>query len=301
MNNGKYWDRAWSLVDGCTPCSPGCDHCWSRSLNSRFGKWPDKVTPRPDRLTIPLSVKKPHIWCIWNDLFHEDVSIEFIDDVLEVISACPQHIFFVLTKRDHLIEEKLYDSTADHGCRVLGGGDYLRNLWVGVTVCNQQEADIKIPMLLESWPGKKWLSIEPMLGPVSIEEYCMGFDPYWTPDRDDDGLVRLSDPGIHWIVCGGETGPHARPIHRNWVRSIRDQCATAGVPFFFKQWGEYLTIPEAADLAIKTDIIDLLNANSLGGGFLRVGTKRAGRLLDGREWNERPGELYGIIETEKEN
>jgi protein gp37 len=223
------------------------------AMGKRFKKWPERVTIRPDRLDIPLKRKKPTVYAIWNDLFHEDVPLAFIDDVLDVISASPQHTFLALTKRAHLIEEKLYGVSPDDRlevcsvnfvrCRELGGGDYLSNLWVGVTVCNQEEADIKIPLLLEAWPGKKWISVEPMLGPIDMS-WSLG------------AIAGTKLPYISSVVLGGETGPHARPMQPDWVRSIRDQCEAAGVPFFLK----YLN-------------------------------KKSGRLLDGREHNELPWRL----------
>ena len=251
ISNGRYWNAGWQLIDGCTPCSPGCDNCWSAALDHRFhsegahnqkkrtrkytfctdrdGKFNGHIILHPDRLEVPLKRKKPTVWCIWNDLFHEDVPTSFIDNVLGIVSACPQHTFLVLTKRAHLIEDALFNN----GYRVLGGGDSLPNLWIGVTVCNQEEADLKIPLLLKSWPGKKWISLEPLLSEIE-------FDPHWTQRIDA-------------VILGGETGPHARPMSPDWVRSVRDQCQTAGVPFFLK----YLN-------------------------------KKDGRILDGREHNELP-------------
>lgn len=274
--NGKYWDRAWSLVDGCKPCSPGCDNCWSAALMHRFYKhhcdydysdspigltaeWKPVFTGNiilhPDRLKAPLKRKKPTIWSIWNDIYHEDVPLGFIDDVLDVISACPQHTFLALTKRAHLIEDKLYDDTLECGIRNLGGGDYLGNLWIGVTVCNQEEADLKIPLLLKSWPGKKWISIEPMLEEIKNLKLCTddcskGFG------SNVIGACCDCIQGIDAVVLGGETGPHARPMHPDSVRSVRDKCQAANVPFFLK----YIN-------------------------------KEMGRVLDGREHNDLPWRL----------
>jgi len=245
--SGKYWDKAWSLVDGCTPCSPGCDNCWSAALALRFtgegmlhvknrNQWEfnGNIILHPDRLDVPLRRKKPTVYAIWNDLFHEQVPLSFIDDVLDVISACPQHTFLVLTKRAHLIEEKLYDVTPEYGIRNLGGGDYLGNLWLGVTVCNQEEADIKIPLLLKAWPGKKWISIEPMLGPIKNIKLCTDNCDRGFSSSNIIGPCRDCTQGIDAVVLGGETGAHARPMHPDWVRSVRDQCEKAGVPFFLK-------------------------------------------------------------------
>lgn len=238
-----------------------CDYDYSDSPIGLTENWTPVFTGNiilhPDRLDVPLKRKKPTVFQIWNDLFHESVPLSFIDNVLEIISACPQHTFLVLTKRAHLIEEKLYDVTPKQGIRNLGGGDYLGNLWIGVTVCNQEEADLKIPLLLKSWPGKKFLSIEPMLGPIKNIILCTdccskGFN------SNTIGPCCDCIQGIDAVVLGGETGPHARPRLHSWVRSVRDQCQASEVPFFFKQWG----------------------GNKIN--------KDTGRLLDGREHNELP-------------
>jgi protein gp37 len=110
----------------------------------------------------------------------------------------------------------------------------------------------------------------------------------------DDGEDSGTEGKIDGVICGGETGYSARPMHPDWVRSLRDQCAIADVPFFFKQWGEFLSIPEAGNLDIKVSMVDAMNANTIGSGFLRVGHKKAGRLLDGREHNELPWSAFSL-------
>jgi len=294
----KYWDKPWSLVDGCTPCSPGCDHCWSAAMASRFqgnyNLYPAQVVDNrmfignvfllADRLSIPLKRKKPTVYAVWNDFFHESVPTEFIDDALEVMAACPQHTFLVLTKRAHLMEEKIYGVTPYHGCRALGGGDYLPNVWWGLTVCNQQEADEKIPVFLQA-PGKKFLSIEPMLGEIDINEVM----PIYIEEEESD---------IQAIILGGETGLGARPMHPDWVRSVRDQCAAAGVLFFFKGWGEWVefTVNGRDGFTSKHYWLDengTLHDQSDAPTddcvcVKRTGKKAAGRLLDGRTHDDLP-------------
>ena len=138
----------------------------------------------------------------------------------------PQHLFLILTKRP----EKMLD--------IFKPTSGLPNMWIGVSVENQKQADARIPILLQIPAAKCFVSIEPMLGPIRLQHYGTG-------------------TSIDWVICGGESGPGARPMHPDWPRSIRDQCQSAGVPFFFKQWGG-------------------------------INKKTAGRLLDGQEWNERP-------------
>lgn len=224
---GKYWDRAWSLVDGCTPCSPGCDHCWSMAMGKRFKKWPDRVTIRPGRLDTPLKTRKPTVFCLWNDLFHEDVQYEFIVDTFRHIGGTGHHTYLILTKRP----QRMYDFITDKNVKMVFKrerrapiGIAWHHVWLGVTVCNQQEANEKIPLLLQTPAAHRWISIEPMLGPVDVS---------WSLGK----IVGTKLPSIDAVILGGETGPGARPLHPDWVRSVRDQCQSAGVPFFLKSLG----------------------------------------------------------------
>lgn len=251
IKTGRYWDKPWTLVSGCTACSPGCTHCWALAMERRFRFKPFKddksglhdtsVQLHPERLDIPLRRKKPTVWAIWNDLFHEDVADEFIRRALINMVSCTEHIFLILTKRPKRIlnfwsKWKTIPPAA-------------RNIYWGITVCNQQEADEKIPILLQIPAAVRWVSIEPMLGPVDL----LAVPAQKTPGYAG---LKLSDM-LHWVVLGGETGPGARPMNSEWALSIKNQCVAAGVPFFFKKWGT-------------------------------AWGKNVGRLLDGREWNELP-------------
>lgn len=269
IDTGKYWDKAWSLVSGCTPCSPGCDHCWSTKMTYRFEhhdiflprqltnserQFSGRISIHPEHLDIPLKRKKPTVWAIWNDLFHEDVPFEFIEDAFEVMRHDSfGHIFLVLTKRPKRIldywdwrQEVLLNPSVHMA--------WPENVWLDVTVCNQEEADEKIPLLLQIPAAVRWVSIEPMLGPIHF-----GLRQEW-PNKPI--LSNNARSTIDWLVLGGETGPGARPMHPDWVRSVRDQCQAAGVPFFFKNWGARPP--------------------------LKLRKLNYGRLLDGRTWNELP-------------
>jgi protein gp37 len=268
---GKYWDRAWSLVDGCTPCSPGCEHCWSMAMAKRFKKWPDRVTVRPDRLDIPLKTRKPTVFAVWNDLFHEDVRTSFIAAAFNEICRAHlrDHTFLILTKR----AERMKNTMIDFFEKIDFATVFYR-CWLIATVCNQQEADEKIPLLLQTPAAHRGISIEPMLGPIDIQKW---FGPQ--TEGQWMNVVECGFPansyGIHTVILGGETGPGARPIHPDWVRSVRDQCKAAGVPFFFKQWGKHL--PSYGD------IYGDWNAPPM---HVLVGDKS--RLLDGCEHNDLP-------------
>lgn len=310
IENGRYWDRAWSLVDGCTPCSPGCDHCWSAGMVSRFsgsrlvdedgspyivenGKFTGEIIPHPDRLNIPFKTRKPTVFAVWNDLFHESVPAEFVQAAYTTMANARQHTFLVLTKRAKRMCDlsKAADETGLTLREVIRGFN-LPNVWHGLTVCNQKEVDAKIPIFLLV-PGKKFLSIEPMLSDINFGVDLFQLFPLDNPDaREPDNISA--------VILGGETGPGARPMHPDWVRSARDQCAAAGVPFFFKQWGEHVPgelindgRPEPWRRWQNDDpeswfLEEYGKHDNPSVNFFRSGHVRAGRLLDGRTHDDLP-------------
>jgi protein gp37 len=210
------------------------------------------------------------------DLFHPEVDWQFLDDVFRTIRRNIDHIFIVLTKRPE---------TAWHyiKSRALKGNYLLqtsKNLWLGVSVENQKRADERIPILLQIPAKVRFVSIEPMLGPVDLT------------DIELTASIRLNAltgggniPGLDWVILGGETGPEARPMNPDWVRSVRDQCQEAGVPFFFKQWGEWWQPPSGKTEILKDFNYPLYHHEY---GMFKVGKKAAGRELDGRIWEEWP-------------
>lgn len=237
--NIEWCDESWNPVTGCTPVSEGCENCYARRmanrLSGRFGYPADdpfRVTFHPDRLDEPVRLKKAKriFVCSMGDLFHEDVQTEWIDDILAVIAACPQHTFLVLTKRPKNIEAKLYEGTLENPARELGGGDFLPNLWLGVTAENQQRADERIPVLLDPMrtPGfKKFVSVEPCLESIHIPPVFLG-------------------PGkVEWVICGAETSRGARHMDPAWALDLLAQCRVAVVPFFIKKMSKRQPIPEA--------------------------------------------------------
>ncbi len=297
LSTGKYWDRAWSLIDGCTQVSPGCDHCWLRDMDRRFH--PENlqgVKFRRDRLLEPTKRKKPTVYAVWSDLFHEDIEqIEQWDALSIMGHDCPQHTFLILTKRP---EVAVNADLAEISSRWP-----FPNIWLGVTAENQEQADKRIPILLQIPAAVRGVSVEPMLGPVKIINYLHVPYPDARPEMKSlyaDAWRKLH-PVLDLVICGGETGPGARPMHPDWARSLRDQCQTAGVPFFFKQWGEWShldwrhTLPKRGDAWVWPDgdfrIIDGGEhpAQIQGCALMRkVGKKLAGRLLNGREWSQFP-------------
>jgi len=241
MTHIEWADEVWSPVTGCTKISPGCKHCYAermaKRLRGRFGypkDEPFQVTLHPERLIGPKKWKKPRMVfvCSMGDLFHEDVPFDFIHQVFNVMADCRGigHTFLVLTKRPKRMlrffksEDRLYIPP--------------KNVWLGVTAENQEQADKRIPILLQIPAKVRFVSVEPMLGPIDLltDKY------HWL---EFDGIY----PGLDWVICGGESGPVARPMNPDQARELRDQCKAAGVPFFMKQIDKRTPIPD--DLMIR--------------------------------------------------
>lgn len=287
------------------------------------GRWTGKLAAAPDEtLTQPLRWKRPRRIFVnsMSDLFHEALPDETIDRVFAVMALCPQHTFQVLTKRAARMRRYM---TADdgfgrwgyieHHARKLAkvpngktlahyGGSCLPNVWLGVSTEDQATADERIPHLLATPAAKRFISAEPLLGAIDLA--CVPWPEGWERPIDDlsDGIspLRFNRARIDWVIAGGESGPRARPMHPDWARSLRDQCAEANVPFFFKQWGEW-----APDFHRHIEIVDTSNegtywpdgtigpghASRKGGygkGMCRVGKAAAGAELDGKIHREFP-------------
>jgi protein gp37 len=218
--------KTYNPVTGCTKISPGCQNCYAERMSKRLaGRCgypkddPYAVTLHPDRLNEPLRWKKPSriFVCSMSDLFHDDIPARYIFEVLDVIRKCPQHIFQVLTKRPERMRDifKMIDPICQY-----------KNLWLGVTAENQEQTDKRIPVLSQTPAEIRFVSVEPMLGPVDLSRHLMYLD---------------------WVICGSESGPGRRPTEISWIRSLRDQCVSAGVSFFLKQMdvdGQLVKMPE---------------------------------------------------------
>lgn len=281
----------WNPVTGCTKVSEGCRNCYAEGIAKRF--WGERkftdVRCHPDRLDAPRHWKKPRRVFVnsMSDLFHPDVPFEFIDRVFGAMTMACEHTFMILTKRPRMMLDWFNWTTHNKT-----GLWPLPNVWLGVTVENQKAANERIPLLLKTPAVVRFVSVEPMLGEVDMTQAMYGINP---PGMNVFGFTDGFgyEACLDWVICGGETGPGARPMHPDWARSLRDQCQSAGVPFFFKQWGEYLDIDTAMVRELTTSYDSKYMPYTKVPGyelpFVRVGKKLAGRLLDGREWNEIPG------------
>ena len=232
LSSIEWTDATWNPVTGCSKISPGCKHCYAERMAKRLESMGQpryrngfQLTLQPDVVDQPLTWRKPRLVFVnsMSDLFHDEVPFSFLKRVFEVMSAAHWHVFQVLTKRS----ERL--------AAVAGKLTWPPNVWMGVSVESEDYTN-RIAHLGSVPAAVRFLSVEPLLGPID----------------------NLALRNIDWVIVGGESGPQARPIEPNWVRSIRDDCLLAGVPFFFKQWG---------------------------------GTRKSttGRVLDGRTWDELPG------------
>ncbi|WP_292974998.1 phage Gp37/Gp68 family protein [Mycobacterium sp.] len=281
----EWTDATWNPVTGCDKVSPGCDHCYAETIAHRFDgtkAYPNgfRVTLRPERVNQPIRWRRPRRIFVnsMSDLFHDQVPTPWLAEFFAVMAATPRHTYQILTKRHGrmriLLNEPGFAAMVIDRARGKSDGAHtewpLPNVWLGVSTENQRWADIRIPALLDTPAAVRFISAEPLLGPIDLQ---LAVDP----ERGNGFWSSVSR--LHWVIAGGESGPGARPMHPDWARSLRDQCETAGVPFLFKQWGEFT--PETVALPLSGEP---------GIGMRRVGKKAAGRELDGRTWDQYPQE-----------
>jgi protein gp37 len=365
----EWADHTFNPWIGCTKVSPACDHCYAETLaTARLGvQWGPHAERRR---TAESTWRQPLAWnrkaeragrryrvfcASLADVFDNAVPTEWLVDLLDLIRITQHLDWLLLTKRPQLIRRRLqeaFDTLArgiDRGDLLAWIGAWLHgeppaHVWLGTTVENQAEADRRIPHLLAVPAAKRFLSMEPLLGPVDLSGWLPGDDGCEECDdnhpasprcrRDDiprdqqcprNRAVFITHEGprdasgfpewvgvdrvtLDWIITGGESGPRARPSHPDWFRSLRDQCQAAGVPFFFKQWGEWLPGEWGQPPLIEwqdgqnedrhrvpcettrdfDDGLDLVAEGEIHAVFKRVGKKAAGAMLDGREWRELP-------------
>lgn len=303
----EWTDATWNPILGCSRVSEGCRHCYAEAIAARFGggektiysglttivnghpQWTGKIV-ETKQLLQPLSWRKPRRVFVnsMSDLFHENVTDEQRDRIFAVMLAAPRHTFQVLTKRPAAMLAYFSEDNPRYTARKIVDAAYamgiarhtfdcdiyfpLMNVWLGVSVENQAAADERIPLLLKTPAAVRFISAEPLLGPIS-------FEGCWVEHPNLAMHLNWLE-AIDWVICGGESGPHARSMNPEYARSLRDQCVAAGVPFFFKQWGEWAPTDDPA--------IARARGVPLSSCMSHVGKKAAGATLDGREWREFP-------------
>lgn len=358
---GISWtDETWNPIRGCSRVSEGCRNCYAESVARRFsgedkngkplayhgltnahGRWNGVVRVVEEHMEDPIRWQRPRRIFVnsMSDLFHENLANEDIARVFSVMFEAKRHTFQVLTKRaermadwfrwwrNSYVHPTLRDVVAP-------------NIHLGVSVENQKAAEDRIPALLEVPAAVRFLSVEPLLGPVDLSEWllyrCAGSakrggnlglgcgwegsagdttgDDFRCPDCGGETIPHAEyagdngcDPGIHWVIVGGESGQGARPMHPDWARQLRDQCTAAEVAFHFKQWGEWRAPLEGEGFttldgmagtppAFLVDLAGHCHCTRTAAGadavpMIRVGKKHAGRELDGRTWDEFPREV----------
>lgn len=300
----EWTDHTFNPWEGCQKVGPGCDNCYAETRNARFagGQAINWGPGAPRRRTSAANWNKPKVWNAAHaeffakygrrqrvfcaslaDVFDNAVDPQWRADLFELIEATPNLDWLLLTKRIGNVGNMLpvpfdFDKHYPH-------------VWIGATITSQAEADRDIPKLLAVPARVRFLSMEPLLGPVDL-----GFlEPCDHPRQSCEDIGCWS--ALDWVIVGGESGPGARPLHPDWARSLRDQCAAAGVPFLFKQWGEhdlsYDRDRDDPDYCRSVSVekqpgrwINLAGGHGFNGERVhyahRVGKKAAGRLLDGR-------------------
>jgi protein gp37 len=331
----EWADHTFNPWTGCTRVSPGCDHCYAAEQAKRnpatFGSWEPggarKRTsaanweqPRRWNRAAERTGTRPRVFCAsMADVFDNQVPEEWRWSLWRLIASTPNLDWLLLTKRPQNITRMLPEPTLASMEDAEAGPWHAPwpwpNVWLGTTVENQAEADRRIPHLLAAPVAKRFLSCEPLLGPVYLR---------FVHDEETGEVIEGGFPmfgakptnRLHWVIAGGESGRGARPMHPDWARSLRDQCAAAGVPFFFKQWGEWREFPTPDDsptgVEADSEEAEAIYAQAIKPGFItrsgtfiaelddlpddgtpcrlmeRIGKKTAGRLLDGREHSEVP-------------
>lgn len=264
----EWTDKVWNPVRGCSRVSPGCQHCYAERQAARFSgpgqpyeglvkmvggepRWTGVLRPVPEKLSEPLRWRKPCRIFVnsMSDLFHEDVPDEFIDRVFAVMALATQHTFQVLTKRagrmavylnQPLKIEDIYAQWYGFSGGTLEAEAWpLPNVWLGVSVEDQARADERIPHLLATPAAVRFLSCEPLLGEVDLSGHLNSLRGYFANVKELEccGKTYPRRGDMHWVICGGESGPGARPCNPSWIKDLVNQCRAASVPCFVKQLG----------------------------------------------------------------
>lgn len=304
----EWTEATWNPVTGCSPVSEGCENCYAKReaegrLRGRCGydrDDPFKVAFHPERLDQPSRWSKPRriFVCSMGDLFHEDVEDEWLNRVFLEMAVSTRHTYIVLTKRPERMRAFVLGKIPFVKDAGVAGPGLFPHVWLGVTAENQARADERIPVLLDTPAAVRFVSVEPMLGPVDLARWMRPKQRFFNALCEVCGNVVGEKPpyvdsgevGLDWVICGGETGYNARLMHPDWARSLRDQCLSAGVPFFFKSWGEHCSPSQMPGDTFRDWDIQHGTENCWNSDDPRwkVGKKAAGRSVDGRTWDEYP-------------
>lgn len=316
----EWTDHTYNPWRGCRRVSAGCDHCYAERQGKRnpkvLGNWgegAERVLSADAYRELPYKwnkaakaegVRRRVFALSLGDWLDDEVPPAFLFGLLSDIHDNDALDWLLLTKRPENWRTRL--STVLRYAPVEWISEWLdgkapAHIWIGTSVENQAAADARILQLLQIPAALRFLSCEPLLGPVYLKQ--QNPDGFWPPNapQPDVAWLRHKDwpddfdywtTGVNWVIVGGESGPHARPLHPEWARSLRDQCQAAHVPFFFKQWGEWIPRKPLCELTTG-DITEDITAGRIhrwrdGQYAYRVGKKVAGCLLDGREWKELP-------------
>lgn len=296
----EWADHTFNPWIGCTAISPGCKHCYASEWAKRYGRdfatrtrtktWgdPAKWNAQADAF-FAAHGRRQRVFCAsLADVFDNAIDPQWRFDLFELIARTPDLDWLLLTKR--------IGNAKDMIAQAIGPGWMPSNVWLGATIVNQAEAERDIPKLLDVPAAVRFLSMEPLLGPVSFEGMWVN---HANPAMHENMLEALD-----WVIVGGESGPGARPMHPDWARDLRDQCEAAGVPFLFKQWGGWrepldgeefdTSMGRAAKppafIVSETGTVHCFEGVGIvnGKAMIGVGKKAAGRLLDGRTWDGFP-------------
>lgn len=304
-----YKGETWNPIIGCSKVSPACTNCYAETMATRLaniqatsyysnvikdGKWSGKTHFVERLLNKPLEWKKPRAIFVGSmtDIFHETVDFDWIRKIVETAENCHQHIFIFLTKRPKIMKE-FFDWYYAIDSKVV------KNIWLGVTAENQEQADQRIHVLLETKSAIRFISVEPMLGKINLDMLIAenSNDRFRTIYSSLRGVKTLWDTKhlmaeeninkLDWVICGGESGKEARPLHPDLVRSLKKQCEEESASFFFKQWGEYIEESQITnDAQYKGQTYSLMTAGELT--FWKCGKKLAGKAIDGNQRVEFP-------------
>lgn len=333
----EWTDATWNPVVGCSILSPGCTNCYAMRMAARIeamdataghaphyrgltkktkagAVWTGTVRLAPEKvLKAPLGWRRPRRVFVnsMSDLFHESLPDSEIDKVFAVMAFATHCTFQVLTKRAERMARYFADREKREGAISAAMNelapahwhsrefwDYhdalpMKHIWLGVSAERQQEADARVLFLLDTPAAVRFLSAEPLLGPIDLRWHYI------------NALSSSCGPNLDWVIAGGESGTGARPVHPDWIRDLRDQCAAANVPFFFKQWGNYSPVYDREKDDPDWTRCDQVQRNTPNGQWLnlaggqgfhgdrvvrmdRVGKTAAGALLDGRKHREWP-------------